>query len=259
MAVLAIDLDQTLLYSVRSAGPLDGVPTTWVEDYQGEPLSLMTSRAHDLLADLQRRHSVVPVTTRTPEQYSRVRFPLVPQLSITCNGGVLLRDGARDAAWDAHVRDRLTGAAPATEAAALFAAVQDEAWVRSWRQVEDLFVYLVAHRRDDIPAEWVAAVSAWGADRGWTISVQGRKAYAVPLQLSKGDAARRVCDELGGPLLAAGDSVLDRDLLEAADAAVRPPHGELHLLGWEGAAVVERSGALGGEDVLLWLRRQADA
>ena len=42
-AVVALDLDQTLVYSVRSAGPLDGVSTVWVEDYQDAPLSLMTT------------------------------------------------------------------------------------------------------------------------------------------------------------------------------------------------------------------------
>jgi hydroxymethylpyrimidine pyrophosphatase-like HAD family hydrolase len=252
-AVLAIDLDQTLIYSHRSAGPVDD--PVWVEDYQDAPLSLMTRRAHELLTDLQQRHHVVPVTTRTPEQYQGVRLPLAPPSAVTCTGGIRRRAGRRDADWDAHVAADLATVAPAKEAASHFG---DFAWVSSWRQVEDLFVYTVAHSRDDIPAEWVSAVAAWCAEHGWTLSVQGRKAYAVPHVLSKGAAALRVAERLGGPLLAAGDSLLDRDLLEAAVFAVRPAHGELQLLGYDGAQVTARSGAHAAEDLLLALGAYAD-
>lgn len=256
-AVLAVDLDQTLIYSERSAGPLDE-ETVWVEDYDGAPLSLMTCRAHDLLRELQGRHHVVPVTTRTPEQFARVRLPAPATWAVTCNGGVLLHEGRRDAEWDARVAAELRSVAPIDQAMSLLDRVAGEPWVRSHRQVEELFVYLVAQSRDDVPAEWVATVAAWAEPHGWTVSVQGRKAYVVPRVLSKGAAARRVADLLGGPLLAAGDSLLDRDLLEAADLAVRPPHGELHLMGYGGARVTARSGARAAEDVLLALAEEAE-
>jgi hydroxymethylpyrimidine pyrophosphatase-like HAD family hydrolase len=257
VTVIALDLDQTLIYSTRSAGPLD-VETVWVEDYDGAPLSLMTAIAHARLADLQARHHVVPVTTRTPEQFGRVRLPVAATWAVTCNGGVLLHDGVRDAAWDRRVGEELRTVAPASEARVLFDRVGGEPWVRSHRQVEDLFVYLVAKDRDAFPADWLAEVADWAQPRGWGLSVQGRKAYAVPTVLSKGAAARRVADLLGGPLLAAGDSLLDRDLLEVADAAVRPPHGELELVGYDGVPVTGRPGARAAEDVLAALGELAD-
>ena len=257
-SVIALDLDQTLIYSTRSAGDLTGVGTVWVEDYDGAPLSLMTTRAHALLADLQARHHVLPVTTRTPAQYARVRLPVPAPWAVTCNGGILLRDGVRDPAWDARVRRDLSVAAPASEAWQLFAPLLGQDWLRTAKQVEDLFVYLVAETREQIPAEWISAVAAWGQEHGWGVSVQGRKAYLVPHALSKGAAALRVADELGGELLAAGDSLLDRDLLEAAAFAVRPAHGELALVGYDGARVTGRSGALAAEDLLGLLGEHAD-
>jgi hydroxymethylpyrimidine pyrophosphatase-like HAD family hydrolase len=259
-AVLALDLDQTLIYSQRSAGPLDGVSTVWVEDYDGAPLSLMTTAAHGLLEALSHRHHVVPVTTRTPEQYGRVRLPVAPPYAICCNGGVLLRGGERDRDWDDRVASELASVASADDVAAKACAVRDEPWVRTMRQVEQLFVYLVGHSREVIPEAWMAETAEWAADLGWTLSVQGRKVYLVPAVLSKGAAAVRVADALDGPLLAAGDSLLDTTLLDVASVAARPAHGELHAAGWQrpGLYVTASSGARAAEDLLSFLGERAD-
>jgi hydroxymethylpyrimidine pyrophosphatase-like HAD family hydrolase len=260
-AVLALDLDQTLIYSQRSAGPLDGVETVWVEDYDGGPLSLMTAEAHRLLGELSQQHHVVPVTTRTPEQYARVRLPVPPEYAICCNGGVLLRDGERDREWDDRVAEDLTGVASADVVASKVFAVRDEPWVRTVRQVEHLFVYLVAHSREAIPEAWITEIADYAGDLGWTVSVQGRKVYVVPAVLSKGAAAVRVATMLGGPLLAAGDSLLDTTLLEVATVAARPAHGELHVAGWQrpGLYVSPSSGARAADEILSYLGLQADA
>ena len=91
--------------------------------------------------------------------------------------------------------------------------------------------------------------------------MQGRKVYAVPAGLSKAAAAARLRRPARRRpvLLAAGDSLLDRPLLELAvasgGAAVRPAHGELHELGFAGAHVTAASGARAGEELLGWLRR----
>lgn len=261
-AVLGIDLDQTLIYSLRSAQCDAGSDTIWVEDYQNAPLSLMTRAAHDLLADLSLRHLVVPVTTRTPEQYARVRLPGRVQAVVCSNGGVVLRDGLRDAVWDKRLADLLAGVLPAAEVLPRFAAVGGQEWVSSYKQVEDLFVYLVAHSRDVVPQGWVEDLRAALAPGGWTVSVQGRKVYAVPDVVSKAAAALHLSTEVGLPLLAAGDSLLDLPLLQAATWAIRPAHGELHALDphgqtWPKLAVTHASGAAAAAEILTRLDRTA--
>jgi hydroxymethylpyrimidine pyrophosphatase-like HAD family hydrolase len=260
-AVLALDLDQTLIFSARSAGQLGSAATVWVEDYEGAPLSLMTVPAYELLAAISERHHVVPVTTRTPEQLARVRLPGSHSLAICSNGGVLLRDGVRDPEWDRRVAGELAGAAAARDVVDGVALVSDEAWVKTLRRVDDLFVYLVARDRDAIPAGWVTELAGWAEDLGWTVSVQGRKVYVVPQALSKGAAATRVAAELGGPLLAAGDSLLDESLLEAALYGARPAHGELHAIDYRpaGLHVSAWSGAAATADLLTYLAGRADA
>jgi hypothetical protein len=62
-------------------------------------------------------------------------------------------------------------------------------------------------------------------------------------------------------LLAAGDSLLDADLLEAADAAIRPAHGELADTGWirPHVAVTAARGGWAGAEILAWLRERSAA
>jgi hydroxymethylpyrimidine pyrophosphatase-like HAD family hydrolase len=258
--LLALDLDQTLIFSARSAGDVATTPTIWVEEYDGAPISLMTTAAYDLLARLGERHTVMPVTTRTPAQLGRVRLPGSPALAVCANGGVLLREGVRDPVWDATVATSLRDALPAAQVFQRLNEAAARPWVKSVRQVEELFVYLVAHERDVVPAEWVDDLRAWAEGGGWTVSVQGRKIYAVPLALNKGAAAARVASELDLPLLAAGDSLLDRPLLQVAERAARPSHGELHAENFQLPTlyVSPLSGAASTEDVLRFLAQQAE-
>jgi hypothetical protein len=260
-ALVAVDLDQTLIYSEHSGGRSFGSSDVWVEDYDGRPLSFMTLAAHALLAELATRHHVMPVTTRTPEQLGRIRLPHAPRWALCANGGVLLVDGRRDVDWDARVREELAGVVPAHEVMGWLGELDTAAWVRTVRQVEDLFVYLVAHERDDIPAGWLSGLQARAAEAGWCVSRQGRKVYVTPGDLlCKGRAARALADRLGAPLLAAGDSALDRALLLAADAAIRPRHGELQLRGGlPGVPVTGCAGPEAAEEVLRYLLAQADA
>lgn len=256
-ALVALDLDQTVVFSERSAGAAG--PSVVVEHLDGAPLSSMTvgaCAAYTALAALAR---VVPVTTRTVAQYARIALPVPAPHAVCANGGVLLVDGVRDPEWDAWVQSLLAGAAPVDEVRTLLDRDAWQDWVRLVRTAEDLFVYLVAHSRDAFPPGWLAALTAELEPLGWQVSVQGRKAYAVPAGLTKAAAVQRLATRLGAsPVLAAGDSLLDAPLLELAlrsGGAVRPAHGELHDLGWRpaGLHVTSASGAQAGEELLRWL------
>lgn len=248
-ALLALDLDQTVLFNVR-AGSL-----RVLEHLDGEPLSGMTESAYDVLLELVRQHVVVPITTRTVAQFQRIALP--PTAWALCaNGGILLVDGERDPEWGEHVRKDCAGSAPLALVEERLALVAGEPWVKLVRSAEGLFCYVVAHAREELPEQWLTQLSAWAADLGWSVSVQGRKVYVVPVGLSKGAAARRLAEQTGADLLvAAGDSLLDQSLLQAADLAVRPRHGELHDLGWAppGLHVTTAAGPAAGEELLRWL------
>ncbi|MDT4916954.1 MAG: hypothetical protein QOH89_1654, partial [Pseudonocardiales bacterium] len=93
MTVLcATDLDRTLIYS---RGALEAHGDTKrslvaVERHEHKDASWMTETAVRSYARLAERALVVPVTTRIPEQWERVRLPgPPPKYAITANGGVL--------------------------------------------------------------------------------------------------------------------------------------------------------------------------
>lgn len=261
--VVCLDLDRTTIYSAAALDlrmPDHEAPRLLcVELYGGAPLSFMTEAAVETYRALQAVATVVPTTTRTPAQLARVHLPGPPaQYAIASNGGHLLVDGAPDADWSAAVRQRLAGCTPLAEVHAHLRGCGGS-FVLSLRAAGDLFAYAVVDRLA-LPDGWAHELAAWCAPRGWTVSLQGRKVYAVPVPLTKSAAAREVLARCGGgPLLAAGDSLLDADLLTTADLAVRPAHGELADTGFtlDHLAVTTATGVLAGEELLDWLRRTA--
>ncbi|MEZ7007137.1 HAD family hydrolase [Streptomyces sp. AD55] len=256
--LVASDLDRTLVYSAAAlglTGPDERAPRLLcVEVYEGRPLSYLTETAAGLLAELAGRAHFVPATTRTPAQYGRIRLPGPPPRHAVCaNGGHLLVDGVPDPDWHARVRARLAAeCAPLAEVRDHLARTADPAWTRKHRVADDLFAYLVVER-GLLPEGWVKELAAWAGERGWGVSVQGRKLYAVPRPLTKSAAVREVARRTGaGPVLAAGDSLLDADLLLAADRGWRPAHGELADSGWHAPAVtaLPERGVAAGERIL---------
>ncbi|AJC58698.1 MULTISPECIES: hypothetical protein [Streptomyces] len=253
--LVASDLDRTLIYSAAAlylTGPDAAAPRLLcVEIYEGRPLSYLTETAAALLTELARRTTFVPATTRTREQYRRIRLPgPPPEFAVCANGGHLLVRGESDPDWQRTVAARLAAqCAPLDEIRAHLVRTADPAWLRRERTAEDLFAYLVVER-SLLPETWVKDLAAWAEPRGWTVSLQGRKIYAVPRPLTKSAAVAEVARRTGAPgILAAGDSLLDTDLLLAADRGWRPGHGELADTGWRAPHVtaLDERGVAAGE------------
>ncbi|MET9464202.1 HAD family hydrolase [Streptomyces sp. NPDC006544] len=265
--LVASDLDRTLIYSTAALGLTMPDPVAprllCVEVHESRPLSFMTETAAGLLAELSADPGVVlvPTTTRTRKQYQRIRFPGRPaKYAICANGGQLLVDGVPDRDWRRQVAARLEReCATLEEVHGHLLATADPQWLRKARVAEELFAYLVVER-DLVPADWIKALAEWAEARGWTVSLQGRKIYAVPRPLTKSAAMGEVARRTGATTtLAAGDSLLDADLLLAADAGWRPGHGELADAGWTAPHVTALglAGVLAGEEIVRAFTREA--
>ena len=254
--LIATDLDRTLIYSgrARRLGP-DVAATVCVERHDGAPSAFMTAAAAGLLARLAAREPVVPVTTRTEEQYRRVRLPgPPPRYAVVANGGVLLVDGEPDRAWSQRVAAALADTVPLGEVWEQLAHVCRPEFTAALRNAAGLFCYAVV-RPARLPAGFVTDLAGWAAERGWRTSLQGRKLYWVPERLTKSAAVAEVAARAAaGRVLAAGDSLLDVDLLLAAERGVHPRHGELHEQGWSAPTVscTAAAGLLAGEEVVRW-------
>jgi adenine/guanine phosphoribosyltransferase-like PRPP-binding protein len=263
--LVALDLDGTLLYSARSLLLPDDdlrAPRLVVSEvWRGAPLTYCTRDAEALLVELARHATVVPVTTRTLAQLARVRLfdgsgPSsglgLHRYAVAANGAHLLVEGRPDEAWAARVRAGLASWRPLTEVTDALRRATEGHRAGEIRLADELFAY-VAVDLTTLPGDTVPVLSAWCEAGGWRVSLQGRRLYCVPRALSKAAAVAEVQRRTGATsLLAAGDSLLDADLLESADVALRPAHGELHEAGWlrPHLTVTGSTGVLAGEEIV---------
>lgn len=256
--LVACDLDRTLIYSKNSLW-LEGEdkfapPMMVAEVYDGAPLSYMTRTAEDLLLSVMGAATFVPVTTRTQAQYERVQLPSpVSEYAVTSNGGVLLHHGVTDPSWHAHLTERIAAeCAPLETIEEHLSNPAFSGWILRLRRAEDLFAYAIIDRAA-MPDSFLIDLTSMCTAAGWSVSVQGRKLYCVPVPVNKSDALAQVAHRIGAStVIAAGDSLLDQDMLANADIAFRPLHGELHDVGYLAPHLRLTSvrGVLAGEEIL---------
>lgn len=266
--LVATDLDRTMIYSMKAvhtltpAGVEPELLGVELRDVQFE--SFMTAVAGQGFAALARTPGVVlvPCTTRTVAQYRRVVLPgPTPEYAVTTNGGNIFHHGKPDKKWRDHLDARSRGeSVPLVEVYAEVARRSNPSFVRALRVADEMFVYITV-KLPELPEGFVSEWSQWCEQRGWRVSIQGSKIYAVPWAVSKSAAVREVALRCGADtIVAAGDGRLDTDLLELADAAIRPRHGELEAIGYHAPnlRVTAAAGVLAGEEIVAWFRAVAD-
>ncbi|WWR20751.1 HAD family hydrolase [Lachnospiraceae bacterium JLR.KK009] len=246
------DLDNTLIYSYKHE---IGTGKKCVEIYQGREISFMTAHSAELLRRVRAQAVFVPTTTRTVEQYQRIRLgEEPPEYALVCNGGVLLVHGERDAGWYEESRELAAGCQEDLQAVQELLRADGNVDFEI-RDIEGLFVFTKSAE----PEQTVCRLQEYLEGGRLDVFSNGKKVYAVPKALSKGEAVRRFrrrlqgdagSGKLGSPIaagkkgssfsdsvvVAAGDSRFDISMLEAADVALAEQ--SLKLEGIQGEHVV---------------------
>lgn len=230
--IFASDLDQTLIYSRKSFRmQIEDKHIQLVETLDGKEISFTTHKTISLLQRLQSQAHFIPVTTRTLEQFQRITLfqkDVVPEYAVTSNGGNILHNGKQDTAWKKNIQTKLITECMAKEDVLKeFQNISHEEWVLSQKTADDLFHYCIIDR-ENIPYEELASFTAWLDTQGWNHSLQGRKLYLVPKPVNKWDAIaylKQITETK--TVITAGDSLLDLCMLEGANHAFAPLHGEL--------------------------------
>ncbi|MDR3586210.1 MAG: HAD hydrolase family protein [Desulfosporosinus sp.] len=260
--LFASDLDQTLIYSHRAL--IDNEigaqirPLEWLND---RFISYMTQNALSMLKKISREVLFVPVTTRTKIQYQRINFleyDILDRYAVTSNGGTIFYKGIEDKDWTNHVLKGMDNCMVARDLVHKFNEISHPSWVikDSGKLADNLFYYCLIER-EQIPLAELAAFKTWAGENNWELSVQGRKLYLVPKNVNKKAAILYIKEKEGmSCLVAAGDSLLDLDMLKAADLGIAPAHGELYalylqgLLGLERIQFTHKSGIEAAEEIL---------
>ncbi len=233
MILFTSDLDRTLIYSdtMMQTYPVAGdvIPV----EHKGDlVISNMSQDSIDLLKEFSKEHLFVPVTTRAVYQYERIHSiakDINPKYAITSNGGTLLIDGKSDLEWNKIVHNRLADQSkPKEEMLLAFAKIRHESWVLREFYIDDLF-YMFHVDRALVPRGELAEFQAELATMGWSIFLHGRKLYVLPTSLNKAYAVQYLQNFVDYDLhVAAGDSLMDYDMIIEADFGYSPTHGELY-------------------------------
>lgn len=261
--IYASDLDRTLIYSLGAIGVPENTPGLIpAEIIEGKTRSYISQQALNQLLDLTTRIIFIPVTTRTIQQYKRINLfqeTVIPDYAVTSNGGNILIGGVVDKEWRESI-GRLVArhSAGAEEVRTYIKAVVREDWIISENYCDDLFYSFMVYR-DQLPLDEITNLSDRLYNLGWRVSLQGRKLYAVPAAVNKSDAIlhlrRTVRSE---PMVASGDSLLDKSLLESADYAIAPCHGEIFAEQQSGLVksrypFTKESGVFAGDEILQYV------
>ncbi len=216
MKIINLDLDNTLIYSYKHD---IGSHKRNVEIYEGREVSYITERTFHSLQEVRKSYLVVPTSTRTVEQYNRIKlgvgkFPY----ALVCNGGILLRNGEVDKAWYEESLEIIQDSQDSMHRARIYLEKEQRRYFEI-RYIEKLFVFTKCKEPEQVVTLLRGKLDLHVVD----IFNNGEKVYVVPCNLSKGVAIERLKKMLHPELvIAAGDSEFDISMVEAADKGLVP-------------------------------------
>ncbi len=214
--ILTTDLDNTLIFSYKRD---IGSVKRCVELYNGREISFITNKTYELLKKVKNKMLIVPVTTRTVEQYKRIDLGIGDfPYALVCNGGVMLRNGEEDIQWYKESTDRIADSIPELKKAVRLLE-KDLDVCFEIRFIRELFVFT----KSNTPAQTAQRLREQLDPDKAEVFTNGMKVYAVPNGLNKGTAVQRLKAFLGeNMVIAAGDSEFDIPMLKSSDHAVCP-------------------------------------
>lgn len=213
--LFAFDLDNTMIHSFSHKTENDECIEMIGEKQQG----FISRSTIELLKTIAEKAIILPITTRSIDQYSRIIWPrgCKPQYAITSNGGVLLSDDKVDKTWHAV---SMRAVEPYQEE---LKKIEEKLLIQNryirCRIVDDMFLF--AYTKDGVDIQ--ACVNEYKSTTTLDVIASGRKIYFFPPLLNKGDSLDRFCKIVRvEKIICAGDSAIDIPMLSRADISIVP-------------------------------------
>lgn len=226
--VIFSDLDRSIIYSNKFLNTKTQYKN--IEIYNGKQISYVSLDTLKLIKKIQEIGMFIPTTTRTKEQFSRIRFcenDIYFSWAITSNGGVILKDNKVLESWQKEIKNIVKKSEDIESMVEKFEKYRDLPGIKSFKIAEDLFFYIVVDYFEfkiDIIEEYIKDLDS----NNWRMYISGRKIYFLPIGISKENAINHIVNELGiSDFFAIGDSAMDYGMLKSADTGYILRHGEL--------------------------------
>ncbi len=215
--IFATDLDNTMIFSYRRVAGHES-ELYCVEHYNGKPITYMTHTAIQKLKVLMNSIHVIPATTRSLSQFKRIEFFPDAEYVIVDNGGVILHNDTICPEWDEYVSGILKNY-DFERTYDIFTKLPT--LLSTPKIVDGKFVFAKADNIDACRKFLKCELNT----KIWQLSFQGQKVYAIPSEISKGNALRYIVEHLisdSQPVISAGDSNLDLSMLDYSDYSIIP-------------------------------------
>ncbi|MBP3797754.1 MAG: HAD hydrolase family protein [Ruminococcus sp.] len=212
--LLASDLDNTLIHSYKHKRDGD----MCVELLNGEQQGFMSKKVYDKLSALPDNVELVPLTTRSVEQFERIKLPDgCYRRAITTNGALLFENGVQDTSWREKNLRYAAELMPLMKK--LRAELSDDPQLNVVRIVDEMYLYISCADSSLVDSYMKRFEHITELD----VMASGRKIYFLPPKINKGKALQRLTEHEEHSLIAAaGDSTIDLPMLEIADHAIIP-------------------------------------
>jgi hydroxymethylpyrimidine pyrophosphatase-like HAD family hydrolase len=265
--VFASDLDSTLIYSARYCETINSDKLFPVDFYNNNNCSFITSSIQHKLEHINESMLFIPVTTRSPDQYKRMKYfydIIKPKYAIVANGGIILKDGIELKGWSDISSTKLKRLVSIKDMIELCSFFLQMDFVISYKTCEDLFIYSIldedklstAIAKGQIDLNYLGILRSFCSEYNYSVSKQGKKVYIVPNCINKYDPIKYIMRlENINTLLSAGDSLLDYPLIKNSTYGIIPAHGELlrssHVENFTDTVyITKESGIFAGEEIL---------
>lgn len=265
--IFASDLDSTLIYSSRHCKLINEETLLPVDFYNNSNCSFITKSMQHKLEHINESMLFIPVTTRSPNQYMRVRYfydIIKPKYAVVANGGIILRNGIELTDWSDISSAKLKEVVSVKAMIKLCSFFLESVFVTSYKTCEDLFIYSIVDEdklattilKGEIDLDYLSVLRCFCSKHDYSVSKQGKKVYIVPNCINKYDPIKYIMQlENINMFISAGDSLLDYPMIKHSNYGIVPRHGELlhnhPVKDFEDTVYITKTiGVFAGEEIL---------
>ncbi len=204
------DLDNTIIFSQKKAAK----GSICVEYKDGQPLTFMTQKTIGLYKELSEKIMVVPVTTRSTEQFMRIKYINDSKYAIVSNGAKLLINGKEDTKWTEYY---ISYSQSFKKLFLKCKSILENNFANCRVRMSDgVFLY---SRLDENVHKAFNLLYETCMFEDVNISESHGKIYVIPKKIGKDIAVKRFCRNynINDKIISAGDSLMDLNMLLASD------------------------------------------
>lgn len=249
------DLDRTLIYS--SSFLKDDISTICIDKKDDKEMSHLSKESYLLLEKINKENAFIPVTSRSKELFTRINFikRMKPQFAICSNGGLIFIDGKEELEWSKKVNKLISQTKISLTEAKSYIESEIGTLFKRVKIYDNMYLtfQLKELKLDTVK---INEVSSYLEQKGFTIQKAGRKMYCIPKGITKVSAMKYLKDNYfkNSKIYSAGDSIMDKELIQISDVGLIPKHGELikEIESFKKPLirVTQEEGILAGEEIL---------